>query len=223
VKFLVDTNLPSRLCVWLRSHRHEAEHLVDLNLLTATDTQIWQRGRSENLVIFSKDVDFYDRALIFGTPPQVVHVEVGNCSNTRLFELLASEWDHIEQALLSGSRLISITLDIAPYPSRRRNSTHDRMLCLMEVCLVACLLVEESQQPTWPHDWHSRRATQNVPSTRHSSHALGVLCGGKSSGVSPSKCSHDFAILFLPICVSRNPKSEFGSRQPRHFEFTNKS
>jgi predicted nuclease of predicted toxin-antitoxin system len=133
VKFLVDTNLPSRLCVWLRSHRHEAEHLVDLNLLTATDTQIWQRGRSENLVIFSKDVDFYDRALIFGTPPQVVHVEVGNCSNTRLFELLASEWDHIEQALLSGSRLISITLDIAPYPSRRRNSTHDRMLCLMEV------------------------------------------------------------------------------------------
>jgi predicted nuclease of predicted toxin-antitoxin system len=79
------------------------------NLLTATDTQIWERGRVENLVIFSKDVDFYDRALLFGTPPQVVHVAVGNCSNTRLFSVLASEWNDIEEALVSGCRLISIT------------------------------------------------------------------------------------------------------------------
>jgi predicted nuclease of predicted toxin-antitoxin system len=34
--------------------------------LTATDTQIWQYGKGGNLVIFTKDVDFYDRALIFG-------------------------------------------------------------------------------------------------------------------------------------------------------------
>ena len=83
----------------------------DRNLLTATDTQIWERGRLENLIIFSKDVDFYDRALLFGTPPQVIHVAVGNCSNTRLFGVLASEWEDIERALVSGSRLISITLE----------------------------------------------------------------------------------------------------------------
>jgi predicted nuclease of predicted toxin-antitoxin system len=111
VKFLVDANLPPRLCVWLRSHRHQAEHVFDHNLLTATDTQIWERGREENLVICRKDVDFYDRALLFGAPPQVVHVAVGNCSNTRLFDLLASEWSDIERALLSGSKLISITLE----------------------------------------------------------------------------------------------------------------
>jgi predicted nuclease of predicted toxin-antitoxin system len=110
VKFLVDANLPPRLCVWLRTRRHEAEHLFDSNLLTATDTQIWERGNTENLAIFSKDVDFYDRALLFGAPPQVVHVAVGNCSNTRLFEVLAHEWDDIERPLVSGSRLISITL-----------------------------------------------------------------------------------------------------------------
>jgi predicted nuclease of predicted toxin-antitoxin system len=80
VKFLVDANLPPRLCDWLKSHRHEAEHLFDLNLLTATDTEIWQHGKGGNLVIFTKDVDFYERALIFGAPPQVVHVAVGNCS-----------------------------------------------------------------------------------------------------------------------------------------------
>ena len=57
----------------------------------------------EGFVIFSKDVDFYDRALLFGKPPQVVHVAVGNCSNIRLFSLLAAEWDAIDKALASGS------------------------------------------------------------------------------------------------------------------------
>lgn len=91
MKFLIDANLPPRLCAWLKSRRHDADHLFDLNLLTATDTEIWQRAKAQNLVIVSKDVDFYDRALLFGTPPQVVHVAVGNCSNARLFEILAAE------------------------------------------------------------------------------------------------------------------------------------
>ena len=54
-----------RACV-LRSQRHEAEHVFDRNLLTTTDTQIWERGRLESLVVFSKDTDFYDRALLYG-------------------------------------------------------------------------------------------------------------------------------------------------------------
>jgi predicted nuclease of predicted toxin-antitoxin system len=37
VKFLVDANLPPRLCVWLGARRHEAGHIFDRNLLTATD------------------------------------------------------------------------------------------------------------------------------------------------------------------------------------------
>ncbi|MGH7870610.1 MAG: DUF5615 family PIN-like protein [Candidatus Binatia bacterium] len=65
MKFLVDANLPPRLCGWLKSRRHEAEHLFDLNLLTATDTRIWQRGRVENFVIFTKDVDFTNARCFF--------------------------------------------------------------------------------------------------------------------------------------------------------------
>jgi len=60
--------------------------------LIATDTS----------VIFTKDVDLYDRALILGAPPQVVHIAVGNGSNDRLFDLLTSEWDTIERSLESG-------------------------------------------------------------------------------------------------------------------------
>lgn len=79
--------------------------------LMATDTEIWERAKVEKLVVFSKDVEFHDRALLFGSPPQVIHVAVGNRSNTRFFGVLTSEWDDIERALLSGSRVISITLE----------------------------------------------------------------------------------------------------------------
>ena len=109
MKFFVDANLPPRLCSWLALHGHEAEHLFDRSLLRATDSEIWDVARSENRVIFSKDVDFYDRALLFGSPPQVVHIAVGNCSNDRLLEILNANWRDAETALSAGSRLISIT------------------------------------------------------------------------------------------------------------------
>ena len=109
MKFFVDANLPPRLCPWLASRGHEAEHLFDRNLLRARDSAIWDVARSENRVIFSKDVDFYDRALLFGSPPQVVRVAVGNCSNDRLLEILNANWKDVEAALTAGSRLISIT------------------------------------------------------------------------------------------------------------------
>jgi predicted nuclease of predicted toxin-antitoxin system len=109
VNFLVDVNLPPRLARWLKSRGHEAEHLADLHQLRATDTRVWNRGRRLRLVIVSKDNDFYDRSLLFGAPPQVLHVAVGNCSNARLFEILTSEWTDIETALSAGSKLISIT------------------------------------------------------------------------------------------------------------------
>lgn len=111
MKFLIDANLPPLLCDWLKSRRHDAEHLFTRNLLAATDSLIWEIARAERLVVMSKDVDFFNRALLFGAPPQVVHVAVGNCSNARLFDVLNSEWDDIEQALTAGSRLISLTLE----------------------------------------------------------------------------------------------------------------
>jgi predicted nuclease of predicted toxin-antitoxin system len=109
VNFLIDVNLPPRLARWLSSRGHDGKHLSDLDLLTATDTRIWDRGKSQGEIIVSKDNDFYDRSLIFGAPPQVFHIAVGNCSNARLFELIQSQWNEIEIAFVSGSKLISLT------------------------------------------------------------------------------------------------------------------
>jgi predicted nuclease of predicted toxin-antitoxin system len=54
VKFLVDVNLPPRLARWLSSRGHEAKHLVDLDLLTATDTEYGIEERTKRKLSSAK-------------------------------------------------------------------------------------------------------------------------------------------------------------------------
>src|ERR1700754_2644077 len=62
-------------------------------------------------------------------------------------------------------------------------------------CLVACLLGESSQQPTWPQLRQMRRCSHTLPLCRHSSQpsALGVTSRMPAMWVQP------FAIFFLQL------------------------
>jgi hypothetical protein len=62
-----DANLPPRLYLWLRSRQHQAEHLLERNLLTATRQRDLGDWQAEALTIFSKDIDFYDRAVAWSS------------------------------------------------------------------------------------------------------------------------------------------------------------
>ena len=109
MKFLVDANLPPLLCRWLHERGHEADHLANLGLLTAMDTEICRLAREREAIILSKDFDFYDRALLFGAPPPVLHIGFGNCSTALQIQILGAAWHEVEAALLNGSKLVSVT------------------------------------------------------------------------------------------------------------------
>ena len=47
-------------------------------------------------MIVSKDADMHDLSLIFGSPPKVVWVRLGNCSTSQVENLLRREFDVIE-------------------------------------------------------------------------------------------------------------------------------
>lgn len=108
MNFLVDANLPPRLCVWLRSHGHEATHLADLQALRAADKQVWKQAVAGKQIIISKDMDFYERSLLLGQPPQVLLIALGNCSNDDLLAALDSAWTKIEPELTVGVRLVTV-------------------------------------------------------------------------------------------------------------------
>jgi uncharacterized protein DUF5615 len=56
--FLVDAQLPPGLARWLAANGHEATHVSDLGLPTASDPAIWDHALAVSSVIVTKDEDF---------------------------------------------------------------------------------------------------------------------------------------------------------------------
>jgi predicted nuclease of predicted toxin-antitoxin system len=87
VRLLLDQNLSPRLCQLLADLDATVAHVRDAGLQAADDAAIWDYALGHGFMIVTKDSDFNSRALLFGTPPKVVSIRLGNCS-TRDIELL---------------------------------------------------------------------------------------------------------------------------------------
>lgn len=68
----------------------------DVGLKAADDPAVWEYAKENELIIVSKDVDMHDRSFIFGYPPKVVWVRLGNCSTIDVENLLRREFSAIE-------------------------------------------------------------------------------------------------------------------------------
>jgi predicted nuclease of predicted toxin-antitoxin system len=108
--WLIDAQLPPRLCAWFHSHGEHAVHVSDLeNGLLLPDETLWNYARDREYIIVSKDRDFYDRSLLYGAPPQVLYITVGNCSNDRLIEILEYSWKEITSAIREQCPLVAVS------------------------------------------------------------------------------------------------------------------
>jgi predicted nuclease of predicted toxin-antitoxin system len=89
VRLLLDANLSPRLVGLLAVAGHEAIHVADLGLLTATDAEIFDRAVADGLVVVTADSDFgMLLALRRATSPSVIqlrHVaELGRAEHAAL-------------------------------------------------------------------------------------------------------------------------------------------
>lgn len=65
--------------------------------MKATDDPIvWDYAKNNGFVIVSKDADMHDLSLVFGNPPKVVWVRLGNCSTQQVENLLRQNFDVIK-------------------------------------------------------------------------------------------------------------------------------
>lgn len=59
MKFLVDAQMPRRVCAWLRESGHEATHTLDLpDCNRTTDATILTVADQGKFIVVTKDVDF---------------------------------------------------------------------------------------------------------------------------------------------------------------------
>ena len=85
---LFDENLAARLVPELADLYPDCIHVRDRGLAGGSDRAIWQYARDHGLVIVSKDEDFQRLSVLYGAPPKVIWIRLGNCSTTDVIRLL---------------------------------------------------------------------------------------------------------------------------------------
>jgi len=97
MKLLFDENLSHKLAHRLADLFPDSTHVRNVGLKTADDLLVWEYAQNNDLMIVSKDWDMHDRSLLFGYPPKVIWVRLGNCSTSDVENLLRREFAAIKK------------------------------------------------------------------------------------------------------------------------------
>ena len=88
MKLLFDHNLSYKLVGRLTDLFPDSEHVRNLNLREADDRTVWEYARANGLAIVSKDEDFHQLSFLYGAPPKVVWIRLGNCATADIEQAL---------------------------------------------------------------------------------------------------------------------------------------
>ena len=98
LKFIVDTQLPPSLSQKLILDGFDSIHTTSFeNGHLMNDKTIRHIAVTENRIVITKDTDFLDYFILRGAPPQVLLIELGNISNSRLFAIFNSNIEQIKK------------------------------------------------------------------------------------------------------------------------------
>ncbi|MDR2000603.1 MAG: DUF5615 family PIN-like protein [Zoogloeaceae bacterium] len=84
MKLLLDQNLSRRLLPALESLFPGSSQVQLFGMETATDGIIWSFAKANGFAILTKDSDFVEMSALYGHPPKIVWLNLGNVSNSAL-------------------------------------------------------------------------------------------------------------------------------------------
>ena len=96
MKILIDENLSWRIKKYFVNSLDEITHLSDVNLLNSPDQDIWNWAKNHKHDILTKDIDFYFLSSLYGCPPKIIRLNVGNLSTSQIVEKIFKNFDSIE-------------------------------------------------------------------------------------------------------------------------------
>ncbi len=99
MKLLLDENLSPKLVRVISIAFPCSAHVDPLGLRGATDAALWNLARDGGYAIVSKDNDFRQRAFLYGTPPKVVWLSVGNAGTDVVAGLLLRNQERLSRFL----------------------------------------------------------------------------------------------------------------------------
>jgi predicted nuclease of predicted toxin-antitoxin system len=70
-----------------------------LGLAGASDSSVWDYARRHQLTIVTKDEDFQRLSTLYGPPPKIIWIRLGNCSTEQIIFLLRHRHSEIADFL----------------------------------------------------------------------------------------------------------------------------
>jgi len=108
VKFIIDNQLPVTLANYLRERGFDCQHVSEVGLADALDSEICSHAQLEERIIISKDEDFFYLAKQREARVRVIWVRMGNCRTPALLTTFQRSWPRIESCLEAGDLIIEV-------------------------------------------------------------------------------------------------------------------
>lgn len=108
MRLLVDAQLPPRLADRLNELGHQAIHVFELGLATATDGAIWDQALIRKAALLTKDRDFVTFRVARRSGPTIVWLRFGNCTTSSLIERVIGSLDQITAAVDRGEGVVEV-------------------------------------------------------------------------------------------------------------------
>lgn len=99
MKLLFDENLSPKLVSALADIFPGSSHVDRIGLGSADDNQVWDYAHQNGFSLVSKDSDFHEKSLLRGSPPKVIWIKRGNCTNLQIELILRNKSEEIKSLL----------------------------------------------------------------------------------------------------------------------------
>ena len=99
MKLLLDQNISYRLVDRLQKSFPGTTQVRLLGLEQASDNELWEYARDNVFVIVTKDSDFHELSILYGPPPKVIWLKIGNSTASAVAERLEGAASELAAAL----------------------------------------------------------------------------------------------------------------------------
>jgi predicted nuclease of predicted toxin-antitoxin system len=103
MKLLFDENISYRIVKKLISLFPESKQVGDIRLDGLTDRRIWNYAKEGQYTIVTFDADFYDLVTLYGHPPKIIWLRMGNTSTLNIVKAIEDRIEIIKAFLTSES------------------------------------------------------------------------------------------------------------------------
>jgi len=88
LKLLLDQNLSPRIVTDLGNDYPDSAHVREFSMQSSADAEIWEFAKQRGCAVVSKDSDFHQRSFLYGQPPKVIWVRLGNCTTEQVLQAI---------------------------------------------------------------------------------------------------------------------------------------